>query len=124
MALDLEEQEQVAELKAWWQQHGRLVTAATITAVTRRPCCCHHAFSSATCSCSSRSRAIRLPYWASDSRTAATNPSIGTSRAVLLARCFTCTVFFENSFSPATSARRKPFRSAYVSWLPIFAVSR
>jgi len=27
MALDLEEQEQVAELKAWWTQHGRLVVA-------------------------------------------------------------------------------------------------
>jgi predicted negative regulator of RcsB-dependent stress response len=27
MALDLEEQEQVAELKAWWKQHGTRVTA-------------------------------------------------------------------------------------------------
>lgn len=32
MALDLEEQEQVAELKAWWQQHGRLVTAVIVAA--------------------------------------------------------------------------------------------
>jgi predicted negative regulator of RcsB-dependent stress response len=32
MALDLEEQEQVAELKAWWQQHGRLITAAVVAA--------------------------------------------------------------------------------------------
>jgi predicted negative regulator of RcsB-dependent stress response len=27
MALDLEEQEQLAELKAWWKQHGGLITA-------------------------------------------------------------------------------------------------
>src|SRR3712207_5698126 len=27
MALDLEEQEQVDELKAWWKQHGNLITA-------------------------------------------------------------------------------------------------
>jgi predicted negative regulator of RcsB-dependent stress response len=34
MALDLEEQEQVAELKAWWKQHGNLiVTAITAAAV-------------------------------------------------------------------------------------------
>jgi predicted negative regulator of RcsB-dependent stress response len=32
MALDLEEQEQVAELKAWWTQHGRLVTAVIVAA--------------------------------------------------------------------------------------------
>jgi predicted negative regulator of RcsB-dependent stress response len=32
MALDLEEQEQVAELKAWWQQHGALVVAAVVAA--------------------------------------------------------------------------------------------
>jgi predicted negative regulator of RcsB-dependent stress response len=32
MALDLEEQEQVAELKAWWQQHGRLVTTVVVAA--------------------------------------------------------------------------------------------
>ncbi len=30
MALDLEEQEQVAELKAWWTQHGNRVLAAVI----------------------------------------------------------------------------------------------
>jgi predicted negative regulator of RcsB-dependent stress response len=30
MALDLEEQEQVAELKAWWNQYGNLVLAAVI----------------------------------------------------------------------------------------------
>jgi predicted negative regulator of RcsB-dependent stress response len=32
MALDLEEQEQVAELKAWWQQHGSLVVAVIAAA--------------------------------------------------------------------------------------------
>ena len=32
MALDLEEQEQVAELKAWWRQHGSLITAAVVAA--------------------------------------------------------------------------------------------
>jgi len=32
MALDLEEQEQVAELKAWWTQHGNLVLAVVIAA--------------------------------------------------------------------------------------------
>lgn len=32
MALDLEEQEQVAELKAWWRQHGRLVTSVVVAA--------------------------------------------------------------------------------------------
>jgi predicted negative regulator of RcsB-dependent stress response len=32
MALDLEEQEQVAELKAWWQQHGSIITAAITAA--------------------------------------------------------------------------------------------
>ena len=32
MALDLEEQEQVAELKAWWRQHGSLVTAVIVAA--------------------------------------------------------------------------------------------
>jgi predicted negative regulator of RcsB-dependent stress response len=32
MALDLEEQEQVAELKAWWKQHGGLVTAVIVAA--------------------------------------------------------------------------------------------
>jgi len=32
MALDLEEQEQVAELKAWWTQHGSLVLAVVIAA--------------------------------------------------------------------------------------------
>ena len=32
MALDLEEQEQVAELKAWWNQYGSLVTAAIVAA--------------------------------------------------------------------------------------------
>jgi predicted negative regulator of RcsB-dependent stress response len=30
MALDLEEQEQVAELKAWWQQHGTLVVSVIL----------------------------------------------------------------------------------------------
>ena len=30
MALDLEEQEQVAELKAWWKQHGNLIVAAVL----------------------------------------------------------------------------------------------
>ena len=30
MALDLEEQEQVAELKAWWQQHGNLIVATVL----------------------------------------------------------------------------------------------
>ena len=30
MALDLEEQEQVAELKAWWRQHGTLIVAAIV----------------------------------------------------------------------------------------------
>ena len=33
MALDLEEQEQVAELKAWWQQHGKLIVMVIIAAV-------------------------------------------------------------------------------------------
>ena len=33
MALDLEEQEQVAELKAWWAQYGRLVVAVVTGAV-------------------------------------------------------------------------------------------
>ena len=32
MALDLEEQEQVAELKAWWTQHGNLIVAAITAA--------------------------------------------------------------------------------------------
>ena len=30
MALDLEEQEQVAELKAWWKQHGNMITAVVV----------------------------------------------------------------------------------------------
>ena len=32
MPLDLEEQEQVAELKAWWQQHGNLIVSAILAA--------------------------------------------------------------------------------------------
>jgi len=32
MALDLEEQEQLAELKAWWNQHGTLIVAALVAA--------------------------------------------------------------------------------------------
>lgn len=32
MALDLEEQEQLAELKAWWHQYGSLVVAAIVAA--------------------------------------------------------------------------------------------
>jgi predicted negative regulator of RcsB-dependent stress response len=32
MALDLEEQEQVAELKAWWQQHGTWIVAVIVAA--------------------------------------------------------------------------------------------
>ena len=32
MALDLEEQEQLAELKAWWTQYGSLITAAITAA--------------------------------------------------------------------------------------------
>src|SRR5262245_1419097 len=32
MALDLEEQEQVAELKAWWKQHGNLIVSAILAA--------------------------------------------------------------------------------------------
>jgi predicted negative regulator of RcsB-dependent stress response len=32
MALDLEEQEQVAELKAWWQQHGTLIVVVIAAA--------------------------------------------------------------------------------------------
>jgi len=32
MALDLEEQEQVAELRAWWRQHGGLVVAVVVAA--------------------------------------------------------------------------------------------
>ena len=32
MALDLEEQEQVAELKAWWKQHGNLIVGAVVAA--------------------------------------------------------------------------------------------
>jgi predicted negative regulator of RcsB-dependent stress response len=33
MALDLEEQEQVAELKAWWTQHGNLIVSAVTAAL-------------------------------------------------------------------------------------------
>jgi predicted negative regulator of RcsB-dependent stress response len=32
MPLDLEEQEQVAELKAWWRQHGNLIVAVIVAA--------------------------------------------------------------------------------------------
>jgi len=32
MALDLEEQEQLAELKAWWKQHGTLIAAVIVAA--------------------------------------------------------------------------------------------
>jgi predicted negative regulator of RcsB-dependent stress response len=32
MALDLEEQEQVAELRAWWKQHGTLVVSVIVAA--------------------------------------------------------------------------------------------
>lgn len=32
MALDLEEQEQVAELKTWWKQHGNLIVAVVLAA--------------------------------------------------------------------------------------------
>lgn len=32
MALDLEEQEQLAEFKAWWKQYGSLITAAIVAA--------------------------------------------------------------------------------------------
>ena len=32
MPLDLEEQEQVAELKAWWKQHGNLIVSAVLAA--------------------------------------------------------------------------------------------
>ena len=32
MPLDLEEQEQVAELKAWWKQHGNLIVATILAA--------------------------------------------------------------------------------------------
>ena len=32
MALDLEEQEQLAELKAWWRQHGSLIVAVVVAA--------------------------------------------------------------------------------------------
>lgn len=32
MALDLEEQEQVAELKAWWKQHGNLIVGTVVAA--------------------------------------------------------------------------------------------
>lgn len=32
MALDLEEQEQVAELRAWWKQYGSLIVAAIVAA--------------------------------------------------------------------------------------------
>ena len=32
MALDLEEQEQLAELKAWWRQHGNLIVAVIAAA--------------------------------------------------------------------------------------------
>jgi predicted negative regulator of RcsB-dependent stress response len=32
MALDLEEQEQLAELKAWWKQHGNLIVLAIVAA--------------------------------------------------------------------------------------------
>ena len=32
MALDLEEQEQVAELKAWWKQHGNFIVTAVLAA--------------------------------------------------------------------------------------------
>ena len=32
MPLDLEEQEQVAELKAWWRQHGNLIVSAVLAA--------------------------------------------------------------------------------------------
>jgi predicted negative regulator of RcsB-dependent stress response len=30
MALDLEEQEQLAELKAWWRQHGTLLVSVLL----------------------------------------------------------------------------------------------
>jgi len=32
MPLDLEEQEQVAELRAWWRQHGNLIVSAVLAA--------------------------------------------------------------------------------------------
>src|ERR671935_56427 len=32
MPLDLEEQEQVAELKAWWKQHGNLIVSVILAA--------------------------------------------------------------------------------------------
>src|SRR5262245_54622601 len=33
MALDLEEQEQLAELKSWWRAHGNLVIAVVVAAM-------------------------------------------------------------------------------------------
>ena len=33
MALDLEEQEQLAELKSWWKTHGNLVIAVIVAAM-------------------------------------------------------------------------------------------
>ena len=30
---DLEEQEQIDALKAWWQQHGRLLIVAVVAAI-------------------------------------------------------------------------------------------
>jgi predicted negative regulator of RcsB-dependent stress response len=33
MALDLEEQEQLAELKSWWRAHGNLVIGVIVAAM-------------------------------------------------------------------------------------------
>ena len=33
MAYDLEEQEQIATIKSWWQQYGNLVTTAVLALV-------------------------------------------------------------------------------------------
>ena len=37
MPLDLEEQEQVAELKAWWRQHGNLIVSVILMGMSRQP---------------------------------------------------------------------------------------
>ena len=42
MAYDLEEQEQLATLKAWWKQYGNLVTWVVIAALAAYAGWLHH----------------------------------------------------------------------------------
>src|SRR5439155_27409 len=97
------------------EQHRGEAQPREVAQIVRRRI--HQDLKSSTCSCSSRSGAIAsFGRWKESNLlfTTSTIRSIGTTDRSFLPRSLICTTLSRNSFSPAITATRKAFLSAYV----------